>query len=350
MEITDARKLTRDAQEALRKRIVRAVFNGMSQTQACKVFGVSRTAIYKWIKQYNQKGLQSLNKKTQGRPKQSGKLKGWQAAYVVRAITDKSPEQFKMSFVLWSRAAIKELIQTKFEMKLSISSVSRLLKKWNFTAQKPIKRAYERNPILIKKWMSEEYPKIKALAKKENAQIHWCDETGIRSTDQVGRSFGRKGKTPVVINIGKRFKCNMISSITNQGNCRFMVFKDDFKIDVFVKFLRKLIYKAPKKIFIITDNHRVHRAKKVIAWIKKHSDKIAIYYLPPYAPELNPDELLNQDLKANIFKHKRAKNVDQLKKLTRSYVNKIQKMPHKIINFFDKKELAYIKNINTVKC
>ena len=344
MEKTDARKLSRDAQEALRQRVIMAIADGgMKQKEAVKVFKVSQAAISKWMKVYKKSGLRGLAKKRQGRPKQSGKLAGWQASWVVRTITDKCPDQLKLPWGLWTRECIKELIKIKYGIQLSISSVSRLLKKWGFTPQKPIRRAYERNPKVISKWMTETYPEIHAQAKKEGGVIHWGDEMGVKNTDQVGRSFGRKGQTPVVPNTTKRFKCNMISTVTNNGNSRFMIFEDSFTIDIFLKFLRKLTYKQDQKIFLILDNHRVHHAKKVQKWLEKYVGKIALFYLPPYAPELNPDELLNQTIKQKI-KHKAVStNQKQFKNNVSSCVKSIQKSSHTIKSFFLKPELLYIK-------
>ena len=343
MPVTDARTLSRDTQEVLRKRVVIAVEEKrLKQLDAVEIFDVSLAAITKWVRIYRKQGLKGLNKKRQGRPTESGKLKGWQASWLVRTITDKCPEQLKMPWVLWTREAIQHLIKEKFGVELSISSVSRLLKKWGFTPQKPVRRAYQRNPKVISAWMQKEYPKIHNQAKQEKAELHWCDAMGIRSTDQVGRSFGRRGQTPVIQSSGSRFKCNMISTITNPGTCRFMVFKDQFTVDVYLKFLRKLIYKQDRKIYLIADNHRVHHAKKVQKWLKKYADKISVFFLPPYAPELNPNELLNHDVKANAMKLKRPKSVDQLQKLVRSFVNSVQKTPQKVSNYFKKSELNYI--------
>ena len=344
MSKADARKLTRDAQEALRKRVVIAVEKkGVKQLDAVEIFDVSLSAITKWVKVYRRYGLAGLSKKRQGRPKESGKLKGWQASMIVRSIKDKCPEQLKMPWALWTREAVQQLIKDKFDIEVSISSVSRLLKKWGFTPQKPIYRAYERNPQIIDHWMKTEYPIIHNSAKEEGAEIHWGDEMGIRSEDQVGRSFGKRGHTPVVKSAsGKRFRCNMISSIANNGHCRFMIFEESFTIDVFLKFLRKLIYKTDRKIYLIIDNHRVHHAKKVTKWTEKHSEKIQLFFLPPYAPELNPDELLNQDVKANATKKNRPKSVKELKMRLRSYLNSIQKKPQKVKNYFKAKQVSYI--------
>ncbi len=321
MKNTDCRKLSREAQEALRKRVVLAVIEDkMKIIDAVKIFKVSRAAVIKWLKIARTIGFTALNKKQQGRPKKSGKLKGWQASIIVRIITDKCPDQLKFPFSLWTREAIQLLIKKRFQINLSLSSVGRLLKKWGFTPQRPLHRAMERNPKAIAHWIKDQYPKIHKKAKKQKAEIHWGDEMGIRSDHQFGRSYGRKGQTPIIPKSGKRFSCNMISTITNNGSIRFIIYEDSFTIPIFLKFLRKLIYKFPKKIYLIVDNHKVHHAKKVTKWLEKYNDQIELFFLPSYAPELNPDELLNQDTKANALKKERPQNTKQLKKTLRSYL------------------------------
>ena len=342
MEKIDARRLSADAQEVIRKRAVKALEKGKKEREVCELFGVSRVALYKWKTAYKKGGLKALNKKKKGRPEESGKLKGWQSSYVVRAITDKCPDQLKLPWGLWTRDCVRELIKVKFDIELSISSVSRLLKKWGFTPQKPIRRAYERNPKVISKWMTETYPKIHAQSKKEKAVIHWGDEMGVKNTDQVGRSFSRKGQTPVVSSTTKRFKCNMISTVTNSGHSRFMIFEESFTIDVFLHFLRKLTYKQDQRIFLILDNHRVHHSKKVQKWLEKYSDRIELFFLPPYAPELNPDELLNQTIKQKLKHRPVSRNQKQFKKTISACVKSLQKSSEIIKRFFDKSELAYI--------
>ena len=196
--------------------------------------------------------------------------------------------------------------------------------------------------------MQEEYPRIHNQAKKEDEQIYWGDEMGVKSTDQVGRSCGRRGQTPVIQPSGSRYSCNMISLISNARSCRFMVFKEHFTIDIYLKFLRKLLYKQERKVFLIVDNHPVHHAKKVQAWLQKHADKIAVFYLPPYAPKLNPDELLNHDVKSNSFKHKRPDSENALKRAVQFFIYASQKSHSKIINYFKKSELQYISQATTV--
>ena len=174
------------------------------------------------------------------------------------------------------------------------------LKSWGFTPQKPKKKAYEQNSKSVNKWLEDEYPKIKKQAKKENAEIHWADETGIKNTSQYGRSYAPKGKTPVKETLAKRLSLNMISTVTNQGKVRFMTYKGTMNSQRFVIFLKRLIKGANRKLFIILDNLKVHHSKIVKKWVEENKNKIALFYLPSYSPELNPDEYLNNDLKSGI--------------------------------------------------
>lgn len=343
MEKTDARKLTRDAQETLRQRVILAIVEDkVKQKDAVKFFRVSQAAISKWMRIYKKSGVNGLTKKRQGRPKQTGKLKGWQSSWIVRTITDKCPDQLKFPWGLWTRECVRALIQQKFEIELSVSSTSRLLKKWGFTPQKPIRRAYERNPKAVAHWIKRAYPIIHAKAKQEKAAVYWGDEMGVKNTDQTGRSFSRKGCTPIVANTTKRLKCNMISAINNLGNARFMLFEEDFTVDVFLKFLTKLIYKQDQKIFLILDNHRVHHAKKTKSWLEKHAHQIELFFLPPYSPELNPDELLNQTVKQRLKHKPAARSQAQLKQAVHRCVKSVQKSSSTIRSFFQKSELSYI--------
>lgn len=190
-------------------------------------------------------------------------------------------------------------------------------------------------------WHEEIFPKIAAKAKKEKAEIHWGDEAGFRSDHQTGTSYSPKGQTPIIKSTSKRFKTNMISTITNRGTLRFMMFDGNFTADVFIDFLRRLIWKSKVKIFLILDNHRVHHAYKVKDWVKAHKDKIELFFLPPNSPELNPDELLNQDVKSNAVGRKRAKTLTELKNNITRYLFGTQKSPDIIKSYFRKSEVLY---------
>lgn len=291
MELIDARKLSQEAQEALRLRAIKMVLeDGKSRREVADLLGVSRYAVSGWALKYQQGGQQAVSKKKRGRRSQDmAALKPHQCAIIVNLITDRCPDQLKMPFMLWAREAVGMLIEQRFGIKLAVRSVGNYLKRWGFTPQKPIKRAYERQDKAVKVWLDETYPKIAARAKAEGAEIHWGDEAGFRSDHQTGTSYSPKGKTPVIRSPGKRFRVNMISTVTNKGTLRFMLFEETFTVDVFLKFLKRLVKGSEGKIFLILDNMRVHHAKALKPWLDENKDKIELFYLPSYSPELNPD-------------------------------------------------------------
>ncbi len=340
MKIKDARSLSPEAQEELRFRAVDAVNNGMKRVEAAKIFKVSRQIIGEWVKKYEEEGKKSLKSKPKGRPKKS-RLKAHEAALIVKIVKGKCPEQLNFPFYLWTREAVMSLIEEKFNIVISKWTVGRYLKNWGFTPQKPLRRAYERNPEKVEKWLKEEYPQIKERSKNENAEIYWGDEMGLRSDHQAGRTYGIKGETPVISGTGKRFRCNMISAITNRGQLSFMVFDEKFTASVFTRFLYRLTKSASRKIYFITDSHPVHVSKKAKKWLEQNKNKIEMFYLPPYSPELNPDELLNNDVKTNGLGRTRPKTQDEMKKNTRAYLRSRMKTPQIIKNFFKKQQVNY---------
>ncbi|QIJ72678.1 IS630 family transposase [Thermosulfuriphilus ammonigenes] len=332
----DARKLPPKAQEALRFRAVHAVLEqGKTQEEVAQMLGIARTTVTYWLKLYRQGGEEALKIKPRGRPK-GGKLLGWQAATICSIIRDRCPDQLKLPFSLWTREAVGQLIERKFGIRLSIWTVGRYLRRWNFTPQKPLKRAYERNPKEVKAWLEKEYPRIRKRAKEEGAEIWWGDETGIRSDHQAGRSWAPRGETPVVEVSGKRFRFNMISAINNRGKLKFMIFRERFTTEVFLEFLRRLIRSREKgrKIYLIVDNHRVHRAKRIKEWLKGKEDELELHYLPRYSPELNPDEYLNQDVKTNAGGRRRKRNMEEMEGNVRSYLMSTQRQPEIVRSYF----------------
>lgn len=342
MRNNDARKLSPEAQEALRKRAVDAVNHGMSQTEAAKVFGVSRASVSTWMKLSRQDGLKALNSKPRGRP--PGKqLEPWQCAQVVRTVIDHCPDQVKLPWALWTREAVGQYIKNHFGVKLSRWTVGRYLADWDLTPQKPAKRALQQNPEAVKQWLETDYPAIRDQAREEKAEIHWGDEAGFRSDHQSGTTWGLKGHTPVVASTGARFSINMISTVNNRGLLRFMIFKGRFASAVFIKFLDRLIKSTERKVFLIVDNHSVHRSKAVKEWAAEsdHAKWLRLFYLPSYSPELNPDEYLNNDVKSNAVGRKRAATKAELEKNVRSSLQSTQRRPEKVKSFFKAKYVRY---------
>jgi len=340
MKTQDARFLSPHAQEDLRRRVVAAVRDGMYQAEAARTFGVSRQSVNNWMKKCRSGGLRCLRAGRRGRPSVQ-RLAPHQAAMAVRLISDRCPDQLKLPFVLWTREAVGELLARRFGVQVSVWTVGRYLRRWGFTPQKPLRRAYERDPELVRQWLREKYPAIRARAKREGAQIHWGDEMGLRSDHQAGRSWGRRGQTPVIPGTGRRFGCNMISTITNRGRLYFMVFKERFTARVFIRFLKRLGRQVGRKVILIVDEHPAHKAGETKRWLKSQQEHLQMYFLPPYSPELNPDELLNQDVKTNAVGRRRAIDQADLMANVRSYLRSTQKMPYVVRSYFQEKHVRY---------
>ena len=340
MKIRDARTLPAVAQEDLRTKAVRAILEGRKQVEVAKIFGVSRQAIHMWLKAYREAGSKGLKIKTRGRPK-GGSLLAWQAAQIARMVSDRCPDQLKLPFYLWTREAVGQLIERRFGICLSLWTIGRYLARWGFTPQKPVRRAFEKNPQQVSYWLQVEYPAIRKGAKSERAEIYWGDETGLRSDHAAGRSYGRRGRTPVIAGTGKRFRCNMISALTNRGRLHFMVFKEGFCAQVFLKFLRRLLRQVERRMYLIIDSHPVHRSTELKSWLDKNTHRIRVFFLPGYSPELNPDELLNQDVKTNAVGRRRPRDQAEMVQSLRGYLRSRQRQPHIVKKYFQEEHVRY---------
>jgi transposase len=335
------RCLSQKAQDAVRARVVAAVRGGMKRIDAARVFGVTRQSITRWMKMGNKELV------SRRRGKQAGcgsRLGASQSREIRRLVTDRHPEQLKLPFALWTRDAVRQLISDRFGISVSRPTMSRYLKQWGLTPQKPVRRAVERNPEAVKRWLEHEYPAIRQQARREDAVILWGDETSARSDHAAGRSFSPRGKTPVIVSTGKRFKCNVISAISNRGELQFMTFRANFTQPMFPEFLRRLVRRAPQKIFLILDGHPVHRGAKVRRWLEDNHGRIRAFFLPPYCPELNPDELLNNDLKTNAVGRTTVFTAAELQANLRGYLRITQRAPHIVKNYFREKHVRYAAN------
>jgi transposase len=236
---------------------------------------------------------------------------------------------------------VAQLIERETGVRLSLQAVSLYLKRWGFTAQRPMRRAIERREPEIRQWLEVDYPALAKRAKAEKAEVQWADETGLSNQANYGRSFAPRGKTPVIPRLAERFSQSMISSLTNRGKLRFMVYDGALNAGIFLRFLKRLVRDAKRKIILIVDNLRPHRARMVTAWVAANADKIELVYLPPYAPEHNPDEFVNNDVKQTMARRHVPKNKADLKKGLTSYMRSLQKRPHKVRAFFQAPTVRY---------
>lgn len=342
MEKIDARTLNQEAQYQIRRQVVKLRKRGMKYKDIGEIVGIDSTYACKIFKRYERNGAGAIVKRQRGRrPGEQLTLKEEQAAAIQKMIIDKTPDQLKMPFALWTRQAVQQLIKHQYKIAMPVRTVGEYLKRWGFTPQKPAKRAYEQNPKAVNTWLEEKYPSIVQQAKKEGAEIHWCDETGVRNDESSVRGYAPKGKTPIMRLNANRKSISMISSITNQGKLRFMVYKDAMNADLFIKFMGRLIKDAGRKVFLVVDNLRTHHSKLVKEWLDAHTDEIEVFYLPSYSPELNPDEYLNCDMKAAVHSGLPARNEKALKTKVVSHMRKLQKLPKRIAKYFKHPKINY---------
>ena len=342
MKTENKKRNTSDVQESNRNLIVEYLKSKKgTQGEAAIIFGLSLGGVHNIWAKYRKSGSKSLVSKKRG-VKEGKKITKSQAKEVQKLIKDKMPEQLKLPYALWTREGVSLLMKNRFGINLSKWQVGRYLKQWGFTPQKPIVKAYEQKGELVKEWLQETYPKIKRSAAREGAEIYWEDETGMRSDHQTGTSYSPKGQTPIVKRTGKRFSINMISAISNRGSLNFMIIETGrFNSEVFLDFLKRLIKGKQKKTYLIVDGHPSHKTNKIKAWLNQNKKRIKLFYLPPYSPELNPDEYLNQDIKTNIVGKQRPINKSQLKLNVENFMNKRKEDKKQVQKYFHAKHVKY---------
>lgn len=342
MEKVDFRTLSSEERYVFRKRAITLIKSGKKQKDIAELFGVRTSTVSDWNKSYKLRGIKGLKDSPKGpNPEDIKLLSKEQEKSIQKMIVDTMPDQLKLSFSLWTRKAVKELVEREFGVVLAINTMGDYLRSWGFSPQKPKKKAYEQCPKKVQKWLDEQYPAIKKKAKEEGATIHWGDETGVRNNSQHGRSYAPKGKTPVKKSMAKRFSVNMISTVTNQGKVEFMIYSGSMNSDRLIKFMKQLIKGKANKTYLILDNLRVHHSKLVKEWEAENSDEIAIYHLPAYSPEKNPDEYLNCDLKYGLSEKPSPRNQEQLKNNVENHMLMLQENQERVKKYFNHKDIQY---------
>lgn len=279
MQKKDGRNRTATSQATIREQVINYLKKKRgSQGEAAEIFGLHIRSVNRMWAKYKSGGSRNIKEKKRG--VQGGKkIDGKTAAEVRKLIKDKLPDQLKLPFGLWTREAVQQLIFDRYGIELSRWQVGRYLKSWGYTPQKPEK---------VKEWLNKEYPAIKKRAAKENAVIYFGDETGMRSDHQAGKSYAPQGQTPVIKKTGQRFSLNMISAISNKGHLQFMILYGRFNGEAFQTFLKQMIKYSRQKIYFVIDGHPAHKTKMLNEWLAENKDRIEIFFLPPYSPELNP--------------------------------------------------------------
>jgi transposase len=342
MDNLDGRKIGPKAMEQIRLRAVKRVQQGESPEKIISTLGFSRACIYNWIARYRAGGWDALKTgKQTGRPK---KLSGAQIKWIDKTIRNKNPLQLKFSFALWTRSMVTSLIRKQFGLKLSESSVGRLLHQMGFSCQKPLYRAYQQDPEAVERWKNQVFPQIKKRAKKLKATIYFEDESGIRSDFHAGTTWAPKGQTPTIKVTGARFSTNMIAAVSTRGNLRFMVHQGSITANVMCDFLKRLMHNAQNPIFLIWDGHPTHKSKKVRECIESFEGNLEVYLLPSYSPELNPTEQVWRSVKNHTVGRKSVFGPDQLRSAVIGCLRRLQKISKIVLSFFKDPECEYALN------
>ena len=335
----DARRLTHKTLTELRKRAVSSVQDGQSPELVAKALGINRVTMYGWLALYRNGGWAALDARKRGgrKPKLDAKVIRW----VYNTVTMKNPLQLKFTFALWTAKMVGQVIFQKFGIKLSKASVCRLLVQLGLTPQRPVWRAYQQRPEQVQKWLEEQYPRIRALARRNKALIFFGDEAGIRSDHHAGTTWAIKGKTPVVSSTGARFGLNLISAVSAQGEFRFMTVKGRVGAARFIEFIKRLIHGVDRMVFLIVDGHPAHKAKMVSRYVDSIKDRFRLFFLPAYSPELNPDERVWNDLKNNGIGKQSITSAKQLHSAVISYLHFIQKSPARVRSYYNNETTKY---------
>ena len=343
MEKLDFRKMTDGEQYTVKKLVVRLKKLGKGRAEIEELTGVNQSAVSRIWQNYLKGGLVGIKPQKRGRKKGNNfLLSRTQELEIRQTIISKTPNQLKMAGFLWTLAKISQYIWDAYHKKVSVRCLSNYMRRWGLTCQRPTKRAYGQDIARIEKFKKEEYPVIAKRAKAENADIYWGDEVGISNQENYERGFAEKGKPPVLPVVTKHERASMISAITNQGHVRFMVYEDSMTQRKLVDFMSRLVKDAPRKVFLILDNLRVHHGKIVAAWLEKNKSKIEIFFLPPYSPESNPDEYLNHALKLDVHSGNLPITKSDIKHKIHSYMRRLQHSKEKVMAFFEHEKLDFL--------
>jgi transposase len=333
--LPDARELSDDVLEALRLRAVRGCELGFSEVDLAALLGVCRETVSRWWSAYTRAGLDALPQDRTGRPTGTGRtLSDQQAQLIQTRLNAHSPEDLGIPAPLWTRRAVQQLIQKELAIAMPVRTVGSYLQRWGYTAKRPRRHAKKQDPEEIRQWLEETYPAIEQRAEEEDATIHWCDETGVGADEQPACGYAPEGE-PVTMEVpGPHIRMNQISTITNEGQVRFMTYARTMNAALFLIFLGRLLRSTTGKLFVIVDRLRAHETPEVEAWVAAHRDRIELFPLPRSAPELNATEYLNNDLKGQVNAMGLPNNKSELRSRMQGFMNKLRWLPQHVRNYF----------------
>ena len=339
----DGRKLDHKTLEELRRIAVRRVIEDKeSPSKVAADFGFCRNYLYPWLTKFKDEGWDALCEKIAQGPEP--KLTEQQLQQVRRWIVGKDPRQYGFEFGLWTRRIVAELIGKKFGIEIGLTAVGRLLARLNITPQKPLRRAYERDPQQVNQWLQQTYPKLRVRARKHGAKIFFLDEAGFNSEPNLGRTYGLKGQTPVVQTTGQRQRINAISALNARGEFWCKDYTGKLNGVLFVEFLKDFMKGRAYKVYLVVDGHPSHKANVVKEYVQSTRGDLELHFLPPYAPDLNPDEFVWQYVKTNGVSKKPLKRNESLRERVAQDLAALKKNKKLLRSFFMADSVVYAKD------
>jgi transposase len=334
ISLPDARLLSDEVLEALRLRAVHGCALGYTEAEIAELLGVARETVCRWCGAYDTGGREALPHDRTGRPPGSGRLlSDAQATHVQELLDRHAPEELGIAAPLWSRRAVQALIRKEYGLTLAVRTVGAYLQRWGYTAKRPRRHSKDQDPDEVREWLEETYPAIEQLAAEIGATIHWCDETGVAADEHPGVGYARKGQAATLVVPDRHVRVNQISTITNTGEVHFMTYTDTMTAACFITFLERLLRSTAGKLIVIVDWLRAHEAQAVEAWLAGQ-DRLYLFFLPRYAPELNADEYLNQDLKQRVNAEGLPESKPALRSRIQAVMQRLLHLPEHVRNYF----------------
>lgn len=347
ISLPDARELSDEVLEALRLRAVRGCQLGLTETQIAQVLGVARETVSRWWSAYADQGVQALPQRRTGRPVGSGRaLTDAQAEHIGHLLRTHQPEELGIASPLWTRRAVADLIQREFGLVLAVRTVGRYLAWWGFTAKRPRRHSRDQDPDEVKQWLEQTYPAIADRAEREGATIYWGDETGVAADHLPATGSAPRGE-PATIDVPDRhLRVSQISAVSNTGEVRFMTSTRTMNAALFLVFLNRLLRSTTGKVFLIVDRLRAHMTPAVQEWMATHRERIEVFYLPPYCPELNPDEYLNNDLKGQVNTMGLPRDRKEVRSRIQGFMRRLLHLPEHVMQYVCHPSAKYAAAIN----
>jgi transposase len=335
IQLPDARQLSDEALQVVRLRALRGIELGYSELELAELLGVCHETISRWWTAYLADGLPALPGGRTGRPLGSGRfLSDAQAEHIKARIDFHSPEEVGIPHALWTRRAVRELIRKECGIDLAERTVGLYLRRWGYTSKRPARHGRHQDPDEVEQWLLETYPAIEAQAEREGAEILWADEVGVAADQHPGYGYARAGERATMEVPQPHIRVNQISAISNEGAVRFMTYKGALDAAVFLTFLARLVAGAPRKVLLIVDRLQAHKTPEVEAWVAARRDRIDVFYLPGYSPELNPVEYLNNDMKGSVNEAGLPPDRGTLRGRLQGFMRRLLHLPEHVISYF----------------